>query len=126
MCGIWPEFEIKVGTKLVYIFDPTKNATFQLEKWHKLVPREGLEPPTNWLRANCSTIELPRQSGADCLCGRWRGQSFLWHDSAKAEGLSIGQLELLECSAGVGDGHAGCGSSGAGLREFIGGIREVF
>ena len=27
-----------------------------------LAPREGLEPPTNWLTANCSTIELSRNN----------------------------------------------------------------
>ena len=37
----------------------TNSATLAL----KLVPRVGLEPTTNWLRVNCSTIELPRHSG---------------------------------------------------------------
>ena len=27
---------------------------------HKMAPWEGIEPPTNWLTANCSTAELPR------------------------------------------------------------------
>ena len=36
-----------------------------LDSKHKFVskmmaPREGFEPPTNWLTANCSTTELPR------------------------------------------------------------------
>jgi hypothetical protein len=27
-----------------------------------LAPWEGIEPPTNWLTANCSTAELPRNN----------------------------------------------------------------
>jgi hypothetical protein len=27
-----------------------------------MAPREGIEPPTNWLTANCSTAELPRNA----------------------------------------------------------------
>ena len=28
---------------------------------HEMAPWEGIEPPTNWLTANCSTAELPRK-----------------------------------------------------------------
>ena len=30
--------------------------------YNLFAPRVGLEPTTNWLTANCSTIELPRIS----------------------------------------------------------------
>ena len=28
----------------------------------EMAPWEGIEPPTNWLTANCSTAELPRNN----------------------------------------------------------------
>ena len=30
-----------------------------------MAPREGFEPPTNWLTANCSTTELSRNKKSD-------------------------------------------------------------
>jgi hypothetical protein len=30
-----------------------------------VAPWEGFEPPTNWLTANCSTTELPRNAAED-------------------------------------------------------------
>src|SRR6185503_12867559 len=30
--------------------------------WMKMAARDGIEPPTNWLTASCSTSELPRNS----------------------------------------------------------------
>ncbi len=37
-----------------------KETAFDLEFMQKKTPREGLEPPTYWLTANRSTIELSR------------------------------------------------------------------
>ena len=34
---------------------------------HEMAPWEGIEPPTNWLTANCSTAELPRNMSELCM-----------------------------------------------------------
>ena len=35
---------------------------FKFDESSRVAPWEGIEPPTNWLTANCSTAELPRNS----------------------------------------------------------------
>ena len=89
-----------------------------MKSWKKVAPRDGLEPPTNRLTADCSTTELPRNR-TRCLA------RLVWHDQKKCSPTFRGvprQLgtESQKKEAGFEPGPKALGNGGVSSRKTRG------